>query len=235
MQNKILIFSATYNEAENIQDFLKRIDELDLEVDVLIIDDNSPDKTWRIIQEYKKDKKNIHLIIRDKKEGLDTAHKIAYEYSLTHNYQFLITMDSDMSHDPKKIPEFINELKTNSFVIGSRYIPGGKCGMKGWRLFFSYFGNKFCKFIFNIDCNEFTTSYRGFNLKELGDFHIKNVTSKGYSFLMETVYIINNKGINIKQIPIDFKERGRGNSKISKIELFRTFFNILRLKFKGNT
>ena len=235
MENKILIFSATYNEAENIENFLNSINELNLELDVLLIDDNSPDNTKKIISNYIKNKKNIHLIVREKKDGLDTAHKIAYEYSLTHNYQFLITMDSDMSHDPKKIPEFINELKTNSFVIGSRYIPGGKCNMKGWRLFFSHFGNKFCKFIFNIDCNEFTTSYRGFNLKELGDFHIKNVTSKGYSFLMETVYIINNKGINIKQIPIDFKERGRGNSKIPKIELLRTFLNVLRLKIKGNT
>ena len=142
MKNEILVFAATYNESENIKDFLNSIETLNLELDLLLIDDNSPDKTWKIIQEYAKNKKNIHLIIRDKKEGLDTAHKIAYEYSLTNNYQFLITLDADLSHDTKIIPKFINELKTNAFVIGSRYMKGGKCDLKGFRLFLSYFGNK---------------------------------------------------------------------------------------------
>ena len=102
MKSKILIFSATYNESENITTFLRSLDELNLNVDVLIIDDNSPDKTWEIIQNYSKDKKNIHLIIREKKEGLDTAHKIAYEYAVENDYEFLITLDADLTHDPKK-------------------------------------------------------------------------------------------------------------------------------------
>ena len=166
-KNKILIFSATYNEAENIENFLNLIDELNLALDILLIDDNSPDNTWKKPQEYSKNRENIHLIIRNKKEGLDTAHKIAYEYSITNNYDFLITMDADLSHDPKIIPEFINELKTNVFVLGSRYIKGGKNSMKKTRLLLSYFANKFIKLIFKIDCNEFTSSYRGFNLKTL--------------------------------------------------------------------
>ena len=134
-ENKILIFSATYNEAKNIENFLNSIEELNLALDILLIDDNSPDGTWKIIQEYSKSKKNIHLIVRNKKEGLDTAHKIAYEYSIKNNYDFLITLDADMSHDPKIIPKFIDELKTNAFVLGSRYIKGGKCNMNGFRLF----------------------------------------------------------------------------------------------------
>ena len=85
--------------------------------------------------------------------------------------------------------------------------------------------------MFKIDCNEFTTSYRGFNLKKLDNFNLKNVSSRGYSFFMETVYQIHNKGIIIKQIPIHFKDRKVGKSKIPKIELFRTLFNIVKLKF----
>ena len=235
MKNEILVFSATYNESENIKDFLNSIETLNLELDLLLIDDNSPDKTWKIIQEYAKNKKNIHLIIRDKKEGLDTAHKIAYEYSLTNNYQFLITLDADLSHDTKIIPKFINELKTNAFVIGSRYMKGGKCDLKGFRLFLSYFGNKFIKFIFNIDCNEFTSAYRGFNLKKLGDFTLNKVSSKGYSFFMETIYQIHNKGIFIKQIPIYFGHREKGKSKIPRIEVFRILLNIFKLKLKKKT
>ena len=233
MRNKTLIFSATYNEAENIENFLNSIEELNLALDILLIDDNSPDNTWRKIQEYSKNKENIYLIIRNKKEGLDTAHKIAYEYSIKNNYDFLITLDADMSHNPKMIPEFIEELKTNAFVLGSRYIKGGKNSMKKTRLLLSYLGNKFIKFIFKIDCNEFTTSYRGFNLKKLDNFSLKNVSSRGYSFFMETVYQIHSRGFVIKQIPIHFTDRKAGKSKIPKIELFRTLFNVLKLKFKS--
>ena len=230
-KNKILIFSATYNESANIENFLNSIEELNLPLDILLIDDNSPDNTWKKIQEYSKNKENIHLIIRNKKEGLDTAHKTAYEYSIKNNYDFLITLDSDMSHDPKMIPKFIDELKTNAFVIGSRYIKGGKCGMRGYRLFLSYFGNKFIKFVFEINCNEFTSAYRGFNLKKLENFNLRNISAKGYSFFMETIYQIHNKGIVIKQIPIYFADRKEGKSKIPKIELIRTLLNILKLKF----
>ena len=113
---KITFIIPVYNEAGNIETFLKSIDELNLDLDVLLIDDSSPDNTKEIIQNYMKDKKNINLIVRNKKEGLDTAHKLAYEYSLKHSYRYLITLDSDMSHDPKKIPEFLAELKMNSFV-----------------------------------------------------------------------------------------------------------------------
>ena len=185
MKSKILIFSATYNEAKNITLLIKAIEQLNLNVDILIIDDNSPDKTWKIVQDYSKNKKNIYLIIRDKKMGLDTAHKLAYEYSINNNYEFLITIDADLTHDPKKIPEFINELEKNPFVLGSRYVKGGSTDAKGWRLFLSYFGNKFFKFIFNIDCDEYTSSFRGFSLKKLKDFDLNNIKSKGYSFFME--------------------------------------------------
>ena len=231
-KNKILIFSATYNEAKNIENFLNSIKELNLPLDILLVDDNSPDNTWKKIQEYSKNKENIHLIIRNKKEGLDTAHKIAYEYSIKNNYDFLITLDADLSHDPKVIPTFINELKTNVFVLGSRYIKGGKNNMKKIRFLLSYYGNKLIKFIFRINCNEFTTSYRGFNLKKLNNFDLKNISSKGYSFFMETIFQIHNKGIVIKQIPIIFADRKEGKSKIPKIELFRTLFNVLKLRFK---
>ena len=235
MKNKILIFSATYNEAENIQNFLKAIDELDLNVDILLIDDNSPDNTKKIINDYKNNKEHINLIVRDKKKGLDTAHKFAYEYCMKSNYSILITLDSDMSHDPFIIPIFLNELKRNVFVTGSRYMPGGSSDMTGWRFVLSYFGNKLIKFLLKIDCSEFTTSYRGFNIAELKDFNLNSVNSKGYSFFMETIYLLNKKKFYIKEIPIDFKNREKGKSKIAKIEMFRTLYNVFRLKFKGNT
>ena len=231
MKSKILIFSATYNESKNITLFLKSIDELNLNADLLIVDDNSPDGTWQIIQDYSKNKKNIHLVIRDKKRGLDTAHKLAFEYSINNNYDFLITMDADFTHDPKKIPEFIKELEKNPFVLGSRFAKGGSLDSIGWRRALSIFGNKFIKIIFNIDCHEFTTAFRGYNLKKLKDFDLREVKSKGYSFFMETIYLINKKKIPIKEIPFYARLRYKGTSKIERVEILRTLINVFRLKF----
>ena len=115
-------------------------------------------------------------------------------------------------------------------MIGSRYIDGGKNKMKLSRLILSYFGNKLIKFILKIPCEEFTTSYRGFNLKKLNRFNINDVRSKGYSFFMETIYWINKAGYEIKQVPIIFEDRDKGQSKISKIESFRTLKNLFIIK-----
>lgn len=232
MSEKILIFTATYNESKNIEKFIRLIDSLKIKLDLLIVDDNSPDGTSEITKKFKTKNINLKLVSRPKKEGLDTAHKLAFRLSKEKKYDFLITMDADLSHDPLKIPDFLKALKSDTFVIGSRYIAGGKSDLKGSRLFMSYFGNKFIKNVFNIECDEFTSSYRGFNLKNLIKFDLDIVSSKGYSFFMETVFQINKKGFNIKQIPIYFSERKEGVSKIPKIEIFRTLFNVLKLKIK---
>ena len=233
MEKKILIFTATYNEAENIKNFIEKILELNINLDLLIIDDNSPDKTWEIVNNYKKNNKNIVLIKRKGKEGLDTAHKLAFNYAKEHNYNYLVTLDADLSHDPTKIPNFLNELKDQPFVIGSRYIKDGKNEMKLKRYILSVVGNKIIKFVLGINCDEFTSAYRGFNLDMLKNFDINAVSSRGYSFFMETIYLLHLNGNDIKQIPIKFKGRTKGNSKIPKIELFRTLKNLFFLKIKN--
>ena len=133
--------------------------------DILIIDDNSPDGTNNILRELKRNNSNLEFLIRESKLGLDTAHKYAYDYAIKNGYEKLITMDADLSHDPKEIPEFINLLDKHEFVIGSRYSKGGKCEMPLLRLSLSIIGNKIIKFILKINCSEFTTSYRGFVIK----------------------------------------------------------------------
>ena len=231
MEKKILIFAATYNEAENIKNFIEKILELNINLDLLIIDDNSPDKTWEIVNNYKKNNKNIVLIKRKSKEGLDTAHKLAFNYAKEHNYNYLVTLDADLSHDPTKIPDFLNELKDQPFVIGSRYIKDGKNEMKLKRYILSVIGNKIIKFVLRINCDEFTSAYRGFNLNMLKNFDINDISSKGYSFFMEMIYRIHKEGILIREIPIYLKDRIIGQSKIPRLELPRTFINLFKLKF----
>ncbi len=140
-------------------------------------------------------------------------------------------MDADLSHDPYEIPKIINILENKSFVIGSRYVEGGKCSMTGFRLLLSILGNRFIKKVLGINCNEFTTSFRGFNIKKLKDFNLNCVKSKGYSFFMETIFRLNQNGVKINEIPIQFKNRTQGKSKIPKLEIFRTIKNLFFLKY----
>ena len=229
---KILVFTATYNEKENIKKLLTLIFKHCSNANVLIVDDNSPDKTAEEIELLKNEFKNISLIKRDSKLGLDTAHKFAYKYALDKGYDYLITMDADLSHDPAELTNFISSLETYPFVIGSRYAPGGKCLMKGRRLLMSKYGNILIKLVLRINCNEFTTSYRGFDLKKLGSFNLDTVKASGYSFFMKTIFEISKRKIEIKEIPITFKDRSQGYSKLPRIEIFRTLLNLFLLILK---
>ncbi len=229
---KILVFTATYNEKENIEKLIFDI-KLNLPFStVLIIDDNSPDGTGKIVAEIQKKIDNLILISREKKLGLDSAHKIAYDYAKKKKFDFLITMDADFSHDPAILPTIIKNLDFNPFVLGSRYIEGGKCQMSGSRLLMSKLGNKLIKYLSGININEFTTSYRGFNIKKLENFDLNNVEYKGYSFFMGTVFELHKNKISVKEIPIIFKDRTKGVSKIPKLEILRTLKNLIFYYFK---
>ncbi len=228
---RILVFTATYNEIDNIKELINGITRYLPRSSILIVDDNSPDKTSEVVKELRKKNHSINLIEREKKLGLDTAHKIAFRYAVKNNFDYLITMDADLSHHPKELPEFIKNLKNYPFVIGSRYVFGGKCLMKGTRLMMSKFGNKLIKIISQIKSNEFTTSFRGFDIKNLKDFDLNNVKTKGYSFFMGTLFELEKNNISIKEIPITFYDRKKGVSKIPRIEILRTLKNLVLLSF----
>ena len=228
---KVLVFTATFNEVENINSFLDKITTIKENFDILIVDDNSPDNTWSVIEKYKSHAaKKINLIKRVKKEGLNTAHKLGFNYAKKNNYDLLITLDADLSHDPMLVPKFIKHLETNSFVIGSRYMPGGKNEMSYFRYILSFVGNKLIKFVLKINLDEFTTSYRGFNLKTLKNFDMNEVSLEGYSFFLGTINLLYKTNNKMTQIPITFKDRKKGKSKIPRLEIIRTLKNLLLIK-----
>ena len=228
---KILVFTATYNEIDNVEELIANIEKNCNTADILIIDDNSPDGTGTLLKNKEKVNNKLKIIIREKKLGLDTAHKAAYQYALNNNYDYLITMDADHSHNPSELPNFIKYIVNTDFVLGSRYMAGGKNNLSFFRFLLSFMGNKFIKFMLNIKCTEFTTSYRAFNLKRMNNFNLNIVNSKGYSFFMETIFQIKKRKFNIIEIPIIFEVRSKGESKIPKIELLRTLKNVFKLKF----
>ena len=231
IEKKILVFTATFNELDSIKNLVSSIKKQPSNPHILIIDDNSPDGTSEEIKKLQNNFKNLFLIKRNNKLGLDSAHKEAYEFALKNNYDLLITMDADLSHDPNELGNFIRNLEEFPVVLGSRYIDGGQCLMKGRRLIFSKYGNLIIKFIFQLDCNEFTTSYRGFNLKKLNNFHLNLIKTRGYSFFMGTVHEIFKQKFKVKEIPIIFNDRKKGYSKIPRAEMLRTIINLLILRF----
>lgn len=230
--NKILVFTATYNEKDNIEKLINEILKLRNDIKMLVIDDNSPDKTYEILEKISQKNDNLIVVKREKKLGLNTAHIMAYEFALKNNYDKLITLDADFSHDPNEITKIIDFLDKYDFVIGSRYIEGGKNIQPFFRYLISYLGNKLIKLVLKINLNEFTTSYRGFNLKKLNNFNLNQIKGKGYSFFMETVIVLNRLGYKCFEFPIHFKDRVKGKSKIPKIEIFRTFKNLMLLFLK---
>ena len=230
--SKILVFTATYNEKDNIEKLINVILKLGNDIKMLVIDDKSPDKTYEILEKISKKNDNLIVVKREKKLGLNTAHIMAYEYALKNNYDKLITLDADFSHDPNEITKIIDFLDKYDFVIGSRYIEGGKNVQPVFRYLISYLGNKLIKLVLKINLNEFTTSYRGFNLKKLNNFNLNQIKGKGYSFFMETVIVLNRLGYKCFEFPIHFKDRVQGKSKIPKIEIFRTFKNLMLVFLK---
>ena len=233
IKERVLVFTACYNEKQNIEKLILEIKSNLPDSYILIIDDNSPDQTQNVVKILQNKILNLKLIVREKKLGLDTAHKLAYDYAIQNKFDFLITMDADLSHDPKELRNFVKCLRDYPFVIGSRYTTGGKCLMKGSRLIMSKLGNLVIKFFSKIKSNEFTTSYRGFNIKKLNGFHLNDVNEKGYSFFMGTLFEINKKNFPIKEIPITFLDREKGVSKIPKFEIFRTLINLFKYLLKG--
>ena len=230
--NKIIVFTATYNEAQNIEKLVIQILKLSTKIDILIIDDNSEDGTFDIIHKSYNKNPRVILVKREKKLGLDTAHKMAFKFAKKNNYKKLITMDADLSHDPNEIPKFIKYLDQYDFVIGSRYAPNGICEMSFLRKILSMVGNKIIKFILKTNLTEYTTSYRGFNLENLKNFDLELVRTSGYSFFMDTINILNNLKINMHEFPIVFKNRILGKSKIPKLEIFRTLIRLFIIFIK---
>ena len=233
MKKKILIFSPTFNERNNIIQFLNKFRENYNKYDLLIVDDNSPDNTFLVLKLNSRLNKNITIKKRKSKLGLDTVYKYAFKYAFENNYDNLISIDFDLQHNLADIKKIIFYLKNYNFVIGSRYINGGKCNLKGFRYILSFYGNKLIKFILKLPLDEFTTALRGYDKKVIKNLSSSNFSTKGYSFQTEVVNKIYKKQFRVKEFPIIFGNRSSGKSKIPKLESLRTIIYLIKVLFKS--
>lgn len=234
---KTLIFTATYNEAENIGPLIEEVFSYVPEADVLVIDDNSPDGTGQILDTLAQENARLKVIHRKGKLGLGTAHMAAMHYAVEHNYEVLITMDADFSHHPKYLPTMQHLMQTHDFVIGSRYMKGGGLGYGLLRTVFSRGANLLARTLLGIPLKECTTAYRGFRKNLIEKLLQTPIQSEGYSFFFEMVYVITRTTKNITEFPIYFADRTRGESKISQKEIYKgisTLFYLFMKRFSLN-
>lgn len=213
-----LVILPTYNEEETLPVVIIKI--LDQEgFDILVVDDNSNDSTAEIARQWMERNRRVNLIERPGKLGLGTAYIAGFNWGLERNYDCFIEMDSDLSHNPRDLPKFVEEIKEGSeLVIGSRYL-GGKISVVGWdfrRLLLSRFGNFYASCILKIPLSDMTSGFRAFTRRALESISLERIHSEGYAFQIEMAYYVSRTGLKISEIPIVFTERARGVSKMSK-------------------
>jgi len=228
-----LIILPTYNEAENIERIIPEILSKSAELDVLVIDDNSPDKTGDMVERMAKSNPRIQLIRRPGKLGLGTAYVLGFKHALEKGYDYCFEMDSDFSHPPEKIPEMIAALKDYDLVIGSRYSNG--VSIVNWpmkRLLLSYFACAYARRVTGCPVRDLTAGFKAYRTEMLRKLDLSQLKEDGYGFQIEIDFFIWRKGGRIKEIPIVFTERQAGVSKMNKRIVRRAFFLVLRLRLQ---
>lgn len=233
----ILIFLATYNEADNIIALITKIFIYVPQAHILVVDDNSPDGTSQILEKYKKSNdsfsSHIQIITRSRKLGLGSAHQIGFRYAIEQDYKAIITMDADFSHNPKYLPIFTQKLERSDFIIGSRFTGDGRSNYGVIRKTLSKTANILVRSLLKIQITETTTSYRGFTTQLLKSLNLGSIKSEGYSFFFECVNRVCSTTEKIEEIPIHFEDRRAGRSKISKKEIFFSILTLLRLFYEN--
>jgi dolichol-phosphate mannosyltransferase len=231
---KILIIVPTYNEFENIEKLIREIYTINSSLDILIVDDNSPDGTGEHVKKLMKQFDNLYLIEREGKLGLGTAYVAGFDFALQNGYTIIFEMDADFSHDPKEIPNFLEAISEADVVIGSRYIKG--VNVVNWplsRLLLSYFANKYTKFVTGLPLCDSTGGFKCFKRKVLESIDLEQIRSGGYSFQIEMNFKAWKNGFKLKEIPIIFIDRAVGKSKMSKVIFREAVWMVWKLKFKS--
>ena len=228
---KILVISPTFNERKNIKIFIDTVLNDNPKFDLLIVDDNSPDGTSDKVKELQSEFKNLHLEVREKKLGLGTAYIFGFKWALNREYDRIVQMDADLSHNPKDLAMMVKNLDDNDLVIGSRYING--ISVVNWplrRLMLSYGANTYSRMITGMPIMDGTGGFKAWSSKVLDDIDLDSVRSQGYSFQIEMNFRAWIKGYKLKELPIIFSDRTIGQSKMSKKIVYEAIFMVWRLR-----
>jgi dolichol-phosphate mannosyltransferase len=229
---KKVVVIPTYNEKENIVALLKEIHEIMPDMSCLVVDDNSPDGTGKIVDEIAKEDKRVMLLPRAQKMGLASAYKDGFKRCLELGFDVICQMDSDFSHQPKFLPSLIDGLETADVVLGSRYTKGG--GTVDWgfkRKVLSKGGNLYARIILGVKIKDLTGGFKAFKRQVLEVIGLDTIRSEGYAFQMEVTYRASRHGFRVIEVPIVFPDRKAGKSKLSSSIFWESLFMPWKLRF----
>ena len=228
---KTLVISPTYNERKNIQTLVEQVLGPNPDYHLLVVDDNSPDKTAEKVKELQQLYPNLHLEERPGKAGLGTAYLFGFQWALDRHFEAIVQMDADLSHDPKDVPRLVAELENHDLVIGSRYVEG--VSVVNWpirRLILSYGANLYSRIITGMPINDATGGFKAWRGSLLDTIRLEKVRSQGYSFQIEMNFRAWRLEASIKEETIIFVDRTIGESKMSKSIMYEAIWMVWRLR-----
>jgi dolichol-phosphate mannosyltransferase len=225
--NQTLIIVPTYNERDNLPRMAQKLLSLPVAVDVLVVDDNSPDGTGKIADELAAQHPQIHVLHRSEKNGLGRAYIAGFKWALEKNYEFIFEMDCDFSHDPAEVPNFLKSAEKHDLVLGSRYAGGVR--VLNWplkRLLLSRCAGIYVWLITGLPITDPTGGYKCFRRRALQAIALDAVHSNGYSFQIEMTHRLWRSGFRVTEVPITFADRVHGSSKLSRGIVFEAFWMV---------
>ncbi|MBM4030694.1 MAG: polyprenol monophosphomannose synthase [Planctomycetes bacterium] len=234
---RTLLTLATYNECENLRPLIEAILALGIPgLDILVVDDNSPDGTGALADELAAAHANLRVLHRPGKLGLGTAHVAAMRLAIEQGYDFLVTMDADFSHHPRHLPDILARREDCDLVIGSRYVPGG--GTANWgrlRRLMSWGANAYVRLILRLKPRDCSGAYKCYRVATLRQVDLDRIVAKGYAFQEEITWRVQLLGARIAEVPIIFEDRRLGRTKMSWREIAGLFTTVLRLRWRKLT
>lgn len=233
MAERTLVVVPTYNERENIERLIDSVLAQGEAIDILVVDDASPDGTGDIVARRALRDPRVHVLHRERKLGLGTAYLAGFRWALDRDYEFVFEMDADFSHDPAHLPKFLAAARDADLVLGSRYL-GGRVTVVNWpvgRLLLSYFANVYARVVTGLPLYDATGGYKCYRRKVLEGIDLNDVKSNGYAFQIEMSFRAWKKGFRIIEIPIVFVDRTEGTSKMSRKIILEAVWMVWRLRW----
>jgi dolichol-phosphate mannosyltransferase len=231
MSEKALVIIPTYNEKDNVRSIVEQVLEQNAVLEVLVVDDNSPDGTGELVDGLCAENPRVHVIHREGKLGLGTAYVAGFKWAIDAGYDYIFEMDADFSHDPRELNNFLEAIRKNDLVIGSRYIQG--VNVINWplsRLLLSYGASLYTRMITGMPIKDPTGGFKCFRRQVLETLDLDRIRSGGYSFQIEVNFKVWKKGFRIREIPIIFTDRMEGSSKMSRKIVKEAIFMVWKLK-----
>jgi dolichol-phosphate mannosyltransferase len=223
-----LVILPSYNEAENVLPLVREVLAQDPSLEVLVVDDNSPDGTGDLVEKARGEEPRLHLLRRPGKLGLGSAYQAGFRFGVERGYARILTMDCDFSHHPRYLPQILAAMSDHDLAIGSRYVPGG--GVANWplsRRMLSRFANLYTRLLLRVPVHDCTAGFRCYSREVLEAVSPFEIQVSGYAFLEEMVWRVHHCGFRIAEIPIVFEDRTRGASKINHFEIYRAAWHVL--------